>query len=105
MSKAPFPATAIRFEAVLKVENEWQVVANFPTGQKQHIAGFTSEAEAVTWIGSPRCLAWIKGAGLRMTTPWGANERPPTELTLFLGRLWWLKPWRRKPLIYVRSGF
>jgi hypothetical protein len=63
MSKAPFPATAIRFEAVLKAENEWQVVATFPTGQKQHIAGFRSEAEAVAWIGSPRCLAWIKVQG------------------------------------------
>jgi hypothetical protein len=61
MSKVPFPATAIRFEAVLKVKNEWQVVATFP--QKQHIAGFKSEAEAVSWIGSPRCLAWIKVQG------------------------------------------
>jgi hypothetical protein len=56
MSKAPFPATTIKFEALLKTANEWQVVATFPTGQKQHIAGFKSEAEAVTWIGSPRCL-------------------------------------------------
>lgn len=63
MSKAPFPATTIRFEAVLKVENEWQVVATFPTGQKEHIAGFMSEAEAMTWIGSSGCLAWIKVQG------------------------------------------
>jgi hypothetical protein len=63
MPKAPFPATTIRFEAVLKAENEWQVVATFPTGQKQHIAGFRSEAEAVAWIGSPRCLAWTKVQG------------------------------------------
>jgi hypothetical protein len=63
MSKAPFPATAIRFEAVLKAENEWQVVATFPTGQKQHIAGFKSEAEAMSWIGSPRRLAWIRVQG------------------------------------------
>jgi len=63
MSKAPFPATAIGFEAVLKAENEWQIVTTFPTGQKEHIAEFKSEAEAVAWIGSPRCLAWIKAHG------------------------------------------
>jgi hypothetical protein len=63
MPKALFPATAIRFEAVLKAVNERQVVATFPTGQKQNIAGFKSEAEAVAWIGSPRCLAWIKVQG------------------------------------------
>jgi hypothetical protein len=47
MSKALFPATTIRFEAVLTVGNEWQVVATFPTAQKKQIGGFKSEAEAV----------------------------------------------------------
>jgi hypothetical protein len=63
MSKAPFPATTIRFEAVLKAANDWQAVATFPTGQKQNIGGFKSDAEAVAWIGSPRCVAWIKVQG------------------------------------------
>jgi hypothetical protein len=63
MSKAPFPATTIKFEAMLKAANEWQVVATFPTGQKQHIAGLKNETEAVAWIGSPKCLAWIKVQG------------------------------------------
>ena len=63
MSKALFPATAVKFEAMLTAANEWQVVATLPTGQRQHIAGFKSEAEAMTWIGSPRCLAWIKVQG------------------------------------------
>jgi hypothetical protein len=63
MSNTPFPATTIKFEAMLKAGNEWQVVATFPTGQEEHIGGFKSEAEAVTWIGSPRCLAWIKVQG------------------------------------------
>jgi hypothetical protein len=63
MPKAPFPATTIKFEAVLTAGNEWQVVATFPTGHKKQIGGFKSEAEAVTWIGSPRCLAWIKVPG------------------------------------------
>jgi hypothetical protein len=63
MSNPPFPATTIKFEAMLKAGNEWQVVATFPTGQTKHIGGFKSEAEAVAWIGSPRCLAWIKVQG------------------------------------------
>jgi hypothetical protein len=48
---------------MLKAGTEWQVVATYPTGQKEHIGGFKSEAEAVTWIGSPKCLAWIKVQG------------------------------------------
>jgi hypothetical protein len=68
MTNTPrFPATAIKFEAApLKVGTGWQVVATYPTGQKEQIGAFKSEAEAVTWIGSPRCWAWIK---VRMTTP------------------------------------
>jgi hypothetical protein len=63
MSKAPRPATTIKFEAMLAAGNEWQVVATFPTAQKKQISWFKSEAEAVAWIGSPRCLAWIKVQG------------------------------------------
>jgi hypothetical protein len=63
MSKAPRPATTIKFEAMLAAGNEWQVVATFPTAQKKQIGGFKSEAEAVAWIGSPRCLAWIRVQG------------------------------------------
>jgi hypothetical protein len=63
MSKAPFPATTIIFEAMLTAGNEWQVMATFPTGKTKHIGGFKGEAEAVAWIGSPRCLAWIKVQG------------------------------------------
>jgi hypothetical protein len=63
MSNPPFPATTIKFEAMLTAGNEWQVVATFPIGPKKEIGGFKSEAEAVAWIGSPRCLAWIKVQG------------------------------------------
>jgi hypothetical protein len=64
MSKAPLPATTIKFEAMLAAGNKWQVVATFlATARKKQIGGFQSEAEAVAWIGSPRCLAWIKVQG------------------------------------------
>jgi hypothetical protein len=59
-----FPATTIAFEAVpLKVGTQWQVVATYPTGQKEQIGGFKDRTEAVTWIGGPQCLAWIKARG------------------------------------------
>jgi hypothetical protein len=51
MSKAPFPATTIKFEAMLTAGNEWQVVATFTTGHKKQIGGFKSEAEAVAGQG------------------------------------------------------
>jgi hypothetical protein len=63
MSKAPLPATAIKFEAMLRAGNEWQVLATFPTSQKKQMGGLKSEAEAVAWIGRPRCLAWTKVQG------------------------------------------
>jgi hypothetical protein len=65
MTNTPrFPATAIEFEAApLKVGTRWQVVATYPTGQKEQIGAFKSEAEAVTWIGGSQCLAWIKARG------------------------------------------
>jgi hypothetical protein len=60
----PYPVTTIKFEAIPhKAGTEWQVVATYPTGKKEQIAGFKSEAEAVGWIGSPRCLAWAKSRG------------------------------------------
>ena len=60
----PYPATTIKFEAApLKAGNEWRVVATYPTGEQEQIVGFANEAEAVAWIGSPQCLAWISARG------------------------------------------
>jgi hypothetical protein len=60
----PFPATTVKFEAApLKLGAEWQVVATYPTDRREQIAGFKNEAEAITWIGSPQCLALIKARG------------------------------------------
>ena len=59
-----FPATTITFEPLpLKVGAEWHVAVTYPDGQKEQIAGLKSEAEAVAWIGSPRCLEWVKARG------------------------------------------
>jgi hypothetical protein len=65
MSNTPsFPATTITFEAIpLKVGTDWQIVATYPTGQKEQIVEFKNQDEAVAWIGSPRCLEWIKLRG------------------------------------------
>jgi hypothetical protein len=50
------------------------------TGQKEQIGRFENEAEAVTWIGSPQCFAWIKVQGtnesqLRELSPTGPSIR------------------------------
>ena len=37
---------------------EWRVVATYPSGQKEHIAGFASEAEATEWLASNSSQAW-----------------------------------------------
>jgi hypothetical protein len=65
MAKTPrFPATTVKFEAApLDAGANWQLVATYPTGPKEQIGRFENEAEAVTWIGSPQCFAWIKVQG------------------------------------------
>jgi hypothetical protein len=44
----------------LKDDTEWCVVATYPTGHREHITGFKSEAEALDWIASDRCQTWLK---------------------------------------------
>jgi len=65
MANTPrFPATTISFEAIsLMAGIEWQVVATYATGLQERNGGFKSEAEAVTWIGSPQCLARVRARG------------------------------------------
>jgi len=47
----------------VKVGPEWHVVATYPMGGKEHIIGFRSEAEALAWMKSDRCAAWVKARG------------------------------------------
>jgi hypothetical protein len=45
----------------------WELIGKWlqpiPPGQKEQIGRFENEADAVTWIGSPQCFAWIKVQG------------------------------------------
>jgi hypothetical protein len=41
----------------------WYVVATYPGSQQEHIPGFKTEAEAVEWLASGRCQAWLKARG------------------------------------------
>jgi hypothetical protein len=62
--KPRFPATTIAFVAEpFGPGTKWRVIATLPTGQKEQVGEFKNEAEAVAWIGSPRCWAWIKLQG------------------------------------------
>jgi hypothetical protein len=46
-----------------RVEPEWHVIATNPSGQREHISGFKSEAEAKEWLASDRCKAWLRARG------------------------------------------
>lgn len=59
-----YPSTMIKFQPLpLKVGMEWHVVVTYPSGHKEHIAGFKHQTEAVNWIGSPPCMQWVKERG------------------------------------------
>ena len=47
----------------LKSGTGWYVVATYPGSQQEHIPGFKTEAEAVEWLASSRCQAWLKARG------------------------------------------
>jgi hypothetical protein len=44
---------------------EWYIVANYPSGQQEHITGFRSEADAKHWI-TNGAKAWLEKAGPRV---------------------------------------
>ncbi len=47
------------FEAKpLRIGLEWRVIATYPSGQKEQITGFASEAEAIGWLASKGSQAW-----------------------------------------------
>jgi hypothetical protein len=53
----------IRFDPrPLKVGSEWHVVATYPTGEREHITGFRTEADALDWIDYDS-KDWLKRRG------------------------------------------
>jgi hypothetical protein len=46
-----------------KIGSEWYLVATYPSGQKEPVTGFHSEEEALNWLGSDSCQAWLKARG------------------------------------------
>ena len=58
------PGEVVLFPKPLKVGAEWQVVAQYPSGQVERICGFTSEVEAVHWI-NDASGAWLKKRGYK----------------------------------------
>jgi len=47
----------------LKSGTDWYLVATYPDGQREHITGFKIEADAIEWLDSSRCQAWLKARG------------------------------------------
>jgi hypothetical protein len=47
----------------LKSGTDWYLVATYPDGQQEHITGFKIEADAIEWLDSSRCQAWLKARG------------------------------------------
>jgi hypothetical protein len=47
----------------LKRGPECYLVATYPGGQEEHITGFKTEVEAIEWLASSRCQAWLKAPG------------------------------------------
>jgi hypothetical protein len=57
MAKAP---DKIRFDPLPnKVGEDWYIRAIHPNGKQEHIRGFKSAAEAMSWLG-PECKDWLK---------------------------------------------
>jgi hypothetical protein len=57
-------ATMIKFDPQpRKFGSEWHVVATYPAGHKEHVMGFHSEEEALDWLASESCQAWLRGRG------------------------------------------
>ena len=51
----------IRFDPLPhKIGEDWYILAKYPDGQQEHITGFKSVGEAMSWMGSPDCKEWLK---------------------------------------------
>jgi hypothetical protein len=47
----------------INVGVEWCIVATYPSGKKEHIAGFRSDEDAREWFAGRGRQAWLKAGG------------------------------------------
>jgi hypothetical protein len=47
----------------LKTSATWHLIATHPSGQQEHISGFHTAAEALEWLSSKACAAWLRARG------------------------------------------
>jgi hypothetical protein len=46
-----------------KAGSTWRIVAMHPSGQREDISGFHTSTEAVEWLTSDACAAWLRTRG------------------------------------------
>src|SRR5271156_4324478 len=74
------PPPEISFEpSPVQVASEWHVIARYPTGEEEHIAGFLGEAEAQAWLRGEGRREWLAGRGLSEFTEL-PNKGPPPNV-------------------------
>ena len=47
----------------LKSGTDWYLVATYSRAQQEHLTDFKTEADAIEWLDSSRCQAWLKARG------------------------------------------
>jgi hypothetical protein len=47
----------------VKVGPTWRLTATHPSGQQEHVSGFHTAAEALDWLASDGCAAWLRTRG------------------------------------------
>jgi hypothetical protein len=47
----------------VRAANEWHVIAVWPSGHREQITGFKTEAEAREWINGDGAKTWLRGRG------------------------------------------
>jgi hypothetical protein len=64
---------------------QWRVIATHPSGQKEHIIGFATEAEAIDWLASKGSQAWRMARLIArgdMENNQAPQARPPSDRVL-----------------------
>ena len=59
------PVTVTFDPRPVKTGASWQLIATHPSGHQEDIAGFHTETEAIDWLSSSACAAWLRTRGYR----------------------------------------